>query len=143
MLDLLEFVRNTLKDDTTIKSYVGDPARIYLAYKPILDSAGTSYPQITMNATDGMTDSVTNTCNPTLYLDVWTKTAAGVGGATTAKLIAKRIYQLLDSVSNLPVSGLNIYQIWKNAAVLVFEADTETWHLSINFFVQMDGYEKT
>jgi hypothetical protein len=142
MLDLLKFVRDTLKDDATIKSYLGDPARIYLAYKPVIDSAGDSYPQITMNTTDGATDSVCNTCDPALSIDIWSKNSPGVGGATTAKLIAKRIYQLLDPTSDL-VSSIKIYQIWKNSSTLIYEDDTEVWHHSILFNVQMDGYSKT
>ena len=139
MLDLLKFVRDTLKDDATIKSYCGDPARIFMAYKPVTNVAGTSYPQITMNATDGATDSVANTCDPTLYIDIWAKTVLGVsGGATTAKLIAKRIYQLLDPVGDL-TGDVKIYQIWRNSSALIFEDDTQVFHLSINFNVAMDG----
>lgn len=140
MLDLLEFVRDTLRNDATIKSYVGDPARVFLAYKPVTNPEVGGWPQITLNVSDGPTDSVCNTCHPTLYIDVWAKTVAGTsGGITVVKEITKRIYQLLDPAADL-AGALKIYQIWKSNATLIYEDDTEVYHQSIIMDVEMDGY---
>ena len=139
MLNLLKEVRDILKVDPTIDGYVDE--RIYLAYKPIMNVASTSYPQITMNVDDGPTDSVTNVYTCTLFIDIWAKNQPGVaGGATTAKLIAKRIYELIDARQDLTGLTPKIYQIWRASAALLFESDTEIWHQSINFRVEMDGY---
>ena len=139
MLDLLKSIRDILLADGTITGYVS--SRVYLAFKPVINTASGSYPQITMNVDDGSTDSVTNTCGPILYIDIWSKTIPGsTGGATEAKLIAKRIYQLIDARQDLLGEPLKIYQIWKDSSTLLFEDDTQVWHQSIRFRVEMDGY---
>ena len=139
MLNLLKEIRAILIADPTIDGYVD--GRIYLAYKPVTNVAISSYPQITMNVDDGPTDSVTNAYSPTLFIDIWAKNQPGVsGGATTAKLIAKRIYELIDARQDLTGLTPKIYQIWRGSGNLLYEDDTEVWHQSLNFRVEMDGY---
>lgn len=139
MLDLLKTIRDILIADPTISGYVS--SRVYLAFKPIINTASTSYPQITLNIGDGPTDSVTNTCSPDLFIDIWTKTVPGsVGGATQAKSIAKRIYQLIDARQDLTGEPLKIYQIVKDNATLLWEDDTQVFHHSLRFRIEMDSY---
>lgn len=140
MIHIIKTIRDVLKDDPTIKGYCGDPARIYIVSKPVLNTASGSYPQITMNMQDGSSDTVTNVADGFIYIHIWTKTVSGSsGGFTTGQLIAKRIYELIDIKQFSSVTP-KIYKIFRVNTVPLFEDDTQVFHHTIIFRVIVDGY---
>lgn len=141
MIEIIKTIRDVLIADATIKSYCGDPARIYIVSKPVLDTASTSYPQITLTMEDGGSDTVTNVnIDATFTIHIWTKTVSGVsGGYTTGNLIAKRIYELID-IKNFESVTPKVYKIWRTNSLTIFEDETQVFHTIINFNCASDGY---
>jgi len=132
MLDLIKTVRNELLNESEVTDYVGN--RIHMAFKPVGNTVN-DYPQITILANDGPTDSLTNDYFPDLQLHIWTKDDAYV---TQANLIAKQVLIRLDRKG---FSNPCIFQIWKSNSISIYEDETKTFHLTLIFNVVMKGYE--
>ena len=133
MLDLIKLIRDQLLADSTITAYVG--SRIYMEGKPV-GNIESDYPQVTIESSDGPTDSLTNDYFPDLRINVWTK---GSGCRTTAGLIAKQILLNIDKKSYL-TNDPKVYQLWKSNSIPVWEDDTKVFHLVMTFDVVMEGH---
>ena len=133
MIDLVKLIREQLLADGDVTAYVGQ--RIYMADSP----AGTTtndYPEITLMASDGPTDSLTNDYRPDLYVHIWTKGEAKV---TQANQIAREVLKNIDRQSYL-VNDPCVFQIWKSSGIGVMEDNTQTYHYVLIFDVVMTGY---
>lgn len=133
MLDLIKKVREELLSDSTITDLISD--RIFMAFKPV-GNTSVDYPQVTLMADDGLTDSLFNTYFPNLEIHIWTK---GDEKVTRANQIAKRILINIDSKGFVNITPC-IYQIWKDSSIEIFEDDTQTFHKILSFNVVMQGY---
>lgn len=131
MLDLLKKVGEVLAGDVTIQSYVG--SRIYLALKPIINKA-TDFPQITIRANEGPSNTTLEVYFPDLDIHIWTKNSQ-----TQANLIGKRVLELLDGKAF--VSGTTtIFRLAKDAASLAFEDDTQIFQKVLSFTCVTTAY---
>lgn len=133
MLDLIKKVRKELLADSTITDLISN--RMYMAFKPV-GNKSTDYPQVTLIADDGLTDSLFNTYFPNLEIHIWTK---GETKVTRANRIAERILINIDSKGFVNITPC-IYQIWKDSSIELFEDDTQTFHKILTFNVVMQGY---
>jgi len=133
MLDLIKLIRNELLADTTITAYVG--TRIYMEGKPV-GNIESDYPQITLSASDGPTDSLTDDYFPDLIIRIWTK---GSGERTTAGLIAKQVLLNIDKKSYLSNDPI-VYQLWKSNNIPVWEEETKVFSRVLSFDVVMAGH---
>lgn len=133
MLDLIKLIRDELLLDSTITDYVG--SRVYMEGKPVGNTEN-DYPQITLEDSDGPTDSLTDDYFPDLRINVWTK---GSGHRTTAGLIAKQILLNIDKNSYLANDPI-VYQLWKSNNIPLWEEDTKVFHRVLTFDVVMAGH---
>ena len=133
MLDLIKLIRDELLADTTITTYVD--SRIYMEGKPV-GNVESDYPQITLTAQDGPTDSLTDDYYATLRINVWTK---GSAERTTAGLIAKQVLLNIDKKSYL-LNDPIVYQLWKLNNIPLWEEDTKVFHRVLTFDVVMAGH---
>lgn len=136
MLDLVKKVREELLADTSITDFVDE--RIYLPFSPV-GNMQVDYPFITIDVSDGPTDSLTNDYRPELMIHVWTK---GEERVTIGNQITKQILLNIDRESFL-TNDPRIYQIWKDDAIHVFDDDEQVYHKTIIFSVVMEGYGGT
>lgn len=133
MLDLIKLIIDELLADATITAYVG--SRIYMEGKPVGNTEN-DYPQITVDALDGPTDSLTDDYFPDLRINVWTK---GSGYRTTAGLIVKQILLNIDKKSYLTNDPI-VYQLWKSNSIPLWEEETNVFHRVLTFDVVMAGH---
>lgn len=134
MLDVVKKVRNTLLADATMISYLND--RIYTAWKPVIrNNSEFNYPQITLQMEAPVSDSVLPVYYQDLNIHVWSKTSW-----TNAKLIAKRVMELLNQQS-LTEGSTIMYRLLRDGGTdPIFEDDTKIWHGVLTFIVVVDSY---
>jgi hypothetical protein len=133
MLDLIKLIRNELLADSTITAYVG--SRIHME-GALVGNTENDYPQITIEVSDGPTDSLTDDYYPDLRINIWTK---GSECRTTAGLIAKQILLNIDKKSYLTNDPI-VYQLWKSNNIPIWEDDTKVFHRVLTFDVVMAGH---
>lgn len=131
MLDLVKKLYDVIRLDGTIQGYVSD--RIYMAEKPVVQTPS-DYPQITIRADSGSSQHNYNVYFCPVNISLWSKVSQ-----TELKNIEKRVIELLDG-NSFTEGSFEIFRIHKESAPILYEEESEVWHLSLNFEAVITGY---
>lgn len=127
MLTLLEFIVNTLKNDTTIQGFVG--TRIYPTGVDITPEAG-MFPLITFHTVSEVTRTVPLGVRDSVYqIDVWSTLSQ-----LETEQISERILTLLNRSQFHSGYGSTVLR-WQRqeGANDLFESDRRIWHKALRF----------
>ena len=128
MLNVLQFIVNTIKNDATIQSYVAD--RVFPTGVDITPEAPKLFPLITFHTVSEITRTVPKGARDSVYqIDAWSMLSQ-----LEVENIGERIIALLNFTQFHTGYGSTVLR-WQreDAGTDMFEADRRIWHKTLRF----------
>ncbi len=126
--DILKKVRKVLKDDATISAAVGTNVRV--AEQPVPRVAK----QITLRKSYGKSNSILNSTNPTIFVNVWVLQKETSEPYKACADIVERVLALLNRKGeSLNESTLVVNQMVKTDCTIKYDDSQEYWVGAIVF----------
>ncbi len=127
MLNVLQFIANTIKNDSTIQGFVGD--RVFPTGVDITPES-TLFPLITFHTVTEITRTVPRGARDSVYqVDAWS-----ILSQLEVENIAERIISLLNFTQFYTGYGTDVLR-WnrQDGGTDLYEADRRIWHKTLRF----------